>query len=129
MSYLLGVDAGNSKTVAVVAQTDGTVVGWARGGGGDIYVSETGALVAVMGAVDTALHMAAVSPQQLSASCLSLVGADWPEDFAFWQREVARRGLGERSLVVNDALGALRAGSPSGEGGSGGLRHGCGGGG
>ena len=33
----LGVDAGNSKTVAVLADAAGTVLGYGRGGCGDIY--------------------------------------------------------------------------------------------
>src|SRR6185312_1179927 len=37
MSYVLGVDAGNTKTVALVARLDGTVVGAGRAGCGDIY--------------------------------------------------------------------------------------------
>jgi N-acetylglucosamine kinase-like BadF-type ATPase len=54
MDYFLGVDAGNSKTVALVAQTDGTILGCGRGAGGDIYVSETGATAAVAEAVTQA---------------------------------------------------------------------------
>ena len=34
---VLGVDAGNSKTVALVAGPDGEVLGAGRGGPGDIY--------------------------------------------------------------------------------------------
>ena len=32
MSYVLGVDGGNSKTVALIARCDGTIVGAGRGG-------------------------------------------------------------------------------------------------
>ena len=110
--HFLGVDAGNSKTVALVADARGQICGWGRGDGGDIYVSEKGALGAVTTATQTALEMAGLAPGELEASCFSLVGADWPEDFTFWERETAARGYGERILVVNDALGALRAGTP-----------------
>lgn len=108
--YFLGVDAGNSKTIALVARSDGHILGWGRGGGGDIYVSETGALRAVDDAVGGALGRAGLEPSHLTASCLSLVGADWPEDFAFWGRAAAARGYGQVQ-VVNDAVGALRAGT------------------
>ena len=108
--YFLGVDSGNSKTVALVARADGRVVGWGRGGGGDIYVSEAEAVAAVTEAVAGALAAAGISASALTASCLSLVGADWPEDFAFWRLEAQKRGFA-RVLVVNDALGALRAGT------------------
>ena len=111
MTCVLGVDAGNSKTVALVADAAGRVLGWGRGGGGDIYVSEAAALTAVEAAVEGALRAARVRARDLGAACLSLVGADWPEDFAFWQREAELRGYGRNVTVVNDALGALRAGT------------------
>lgn len=111
MSCVLGVDAGNSKTVALVADPSGRVLGWGRGGGGDIYASEGVAVAAVVGAVEGALAAARRRAGDLSAACLSLVGADWPEDFAFWQQEAETRGYGGTVRVVNDALGALRAGT------------------
>jgi N-acetylglucosamine kinase-like BadF-type ATPase len=36
MSFVLGVDAGNTKTIAVLAGLDGRIVGSGRGGCGDI---------------------------------------------------------------------------------------------
>ena len=43
----------------------------------------------------------------------SLAGADWPEDFALLEAALRERlGLRVAPLVVNDALGALRGGSP-----------------
>ena len=110
--YFLGVDAGNSKTVALVADAAGHVLGWGRGGGGDIYVSEKGALASVTAAAEAALSRAEITPVELAASCFSLVGADWPEDFAFWERELTAGGYGKCVRVVNDALGAVRAGTP-----------------
>ena len=111
MKTFLGVDGGNSKTLALVAQEDGQVLGWGRGPSGDIYGSEAGAVEAVNAAVHGALNMAGLEAAHLHSSCFSLVGADWPEDFTFWQRETAARHYGEHILIVNDALGALRAGT------------------
>ena len=37
MQYVLGVDGGNTKTIAIVAALDGTILGTGRGGCGDIY--------------------------------------------------------------------------------------------
>lgn len=129
--YFLGVDAGNSKTVALVAAVDGRVVGWGRGGGGDIYASEARATAAVATAVTQALGAANLHLSDLRASCLSLVGADWPEDFTFWQREAGARGYGRKVQIVNDAIGALRAGTEGdgvaivcGTGAAVGARHG-----
>jgi N-acetylglucosamine kinase-like BadF-type ATPase len=44
--YLLGVDGGNTKTIALVARSDGAIVGAGRAGCSDVYgaASEEAAL-------------------------------------------------------------------------------------
>jgi N-acetylglucosamine kinase-like BadF-type ATPase len=118
MGFVLGVDGGNTKTIALVAQLDGTLAGAARAGCGDIYGagSAASALGEIERAVLAALAQAGAQPADLAAGVFSLAGADWPEDFALLEREMLARGLGARVLVVNDAIGALRAGSPDGLG-------------
>ena len=37
MTYVLGVDVGNTKTIALAVGREGTIVGAGRGGCGDIY--------------------------------------------------------------------------------------------
>ncbi|MEF2277226.1 BadF/BadG/BcrA/BcrD ATPase family protein [Deinococcus sp. YIM 134068] len=113
---VLGIDAGNTKTVALVADPSGRVLGWGRGGGGNIYVSKREALAALDRAVLGALEMAGVRSQDLCAAVLSATGADWPEDFALLGAELEARGWGRTRQVVNDAVGALHAASPSGTG-------------
>jgi len=111
---VLGVDGGNTKTVAVVARHDGRVLGQARGGATDIHAgaSPEGPLAELTRVVSEAMGQASVTAQDIDATAFSLAGADWPEDFPLLEREiVARLGLGA-PLVVNDALGALRSGSP-----------------
>lgn len=115
---MLGVDAGNSKTVALVAIPDGRVVGAGRSGCGDISnraVGAAAALANVAAAVDDALREAGVAAPELAAAAFSMAGADWPEDFAFLRAELRAR-WGGAPLVVNDAVGALRGGSPQGTG-------------
>ena len=118
MRYILGVDGGNTKTIALVAGLDGAIVGAGRGGCGDIYgaASEDAALAAVEHAVAEALSMAGVRRDALVAGVFSMAGADWPEDFDLLQTAMEQRGFGRRILVVNDAIGGLRAGSPDGMG-------------
>ena len=114
MSHVLGVDAGNTKTVALVARLDGTIVGSGRAGCGDIYgaVSEAAALTAVTSAVHAALGTAQVDHARLVAGAFNMAGADWPEDFDFIHAAMLERGFGQIVTVVNDAVGALWAGSP-----------------
>jgi N-acetylglucosamine kinase-like BadF-type ATPase len=119
MTYVLGVDGGNTKTIALVARLDGTITGVGRGRCGDIYSKNYGPVGAVREialAVHEALSAAGAQPEEVSVGAFSMAGADWPEDFALLEREIGRLGFGRRTVVVNDALGALRAGSPDGTG-------------
>jgi len=115
---LLGVDAGNTKTLALVSRLDGTIVGSGRSGCGDIYgaASEEEAVAAIEDAACTALGAARARSSDLRAACFSLAGADWPEDIEFLTKAMRSRGLGREATIVNDALGALRAGSEDGTG-------------
>jgi len=118
MGYVLGVDGGNTKTVAMVGRLNGAIVGVGRSGCSDIYEASSpeAALAEVENAVAAALRMAGVGISALAASAFSMAGADWPDDFEFLGSSLAQRGFGGRVIVVNDGLGALRAGSPDGTG-------------
>lgn len=118
MDLVLGVDGGNTKTIALVATCDGQIVGSGRGGNSDIYGagSPEAALAALDGAMSAALKAAGVEPAQLAAAAFSLAGADWPEDFALLEAALRQRGFTRRLQVVNDGVGGLRAGSPDGYG-------------
>lgn len=126
VSFVLGVDAGNTKTIALVARLDGTIVGAGRSGCGDIYGAGAGvaygtgsaelALAAVEEAVRAALAMAGLEATALLAGGFSMAGADWPEDRAFLRTALAACGFGRAVVVVHDSFGPLRAGSPAGTG-------------
>lgn len=118
MNYVLGVDGGNTKTLALVARDDGVISGTGRAGCGDIYgaTSPAAAIGEIVRAVEAALTEAGIQRTELTASVFSLAGADWPEDFCLLEEAMRRRGYGRSLVVVNDAMGALRAGSPDGTG-------------
>lgn len=118
MTYFLGVDAGNTKTIALVAAAEGTILGWGRGGCGDIYGASTpeAAIAQIEHAVESALEKANLSTEDIAFGAFSLAGADWYSDFEFLQGEMTKRGYGKQIRVYNDAIGALRAGSPDGTG-------------
>ena len=116
MNLVLGIDAGNTKTVALVADASGRVLGWGRAGRGNIYVSKRDALAAIDKAALAALAAAGARPDGLASAVLSATGADWPEDVQLLTAELARRGWGKARAVVNDAVGALRAASLDGTG-------------
>jgi N-acetylglucosamine kinase-like BadF-type ATPase len=115
MSFVLAVDGGNTKTLAAVAGADGRTVGAGKGGSSDIYNAPEPdvAIDAIEAAAREALMRAGVAPADLRAAVFSLAGADWPEDFTLLEGALRERlALPTPPLVVNDALGALRAGSP-----------------
>lgn len=116
---VLGIDAGNSKTVALVATSGGEIVGAARSGPGDISNPETGvegALNEIAGAAEAALRSAGAAPERLGGRAFALAGADWPEDTALLRERLGAHPWGRDALIVNDALGALRAGTADGFG-------------
>jgi len=117
-TLLLGVDGGNTKTVAVVAKADGTILGAGRAGRSDIYNTpcENDAVQEVQQAVLAATAAAGVTSAAIVSSVFSMAGADWPEDVNFLTNKFRELALGRSVHVVNDAIGALRAGTPDGIG-------------
>jgi N-acetylglucosamine kinase-like BadF-type ATPase len=117
-SLVLGVDAGNTKTLALVTDLNGRVVGSGRAGCGDIYASTPAdALAELDRAIGMAGREAGTQPDAILGAGFSLAGADWPEDYAFLEASLARHvAPSAKIVIVNDALGALRAGSADGDG-------------
>ncbi|MDV6375457.1 N-acetylglucosamine kinase [Deinococcus arenicola] len=115
-NLVLGIDAGNTKTIALIADAAGQVLGWGRSGSSNIYVRPARALAALKTAVERARNSAGLTNAPLSALTLSAAGADWPEDFEELNARLQVWNWAARSAVVNDAVGALRAGSLHGTG-------------
>ncbi|MDA8359835.1 MAG: hypothetical protein M0Z95_26850 [Actinomycetota bacterium] len=117
---VLALDGGNTKSVAVVATSEGDILGSAAVDGcGDIYgaVSEDAALTVLSEVAHQAMQSAGVRAGHIALMTASLAGADWPEDFALYRRELRRRvGLSKEVHVMNDGLGPLRLGNSSGTG-------------
>lgn len=115
----LGVDAGNSKTAALVGDAHGQVVGEGRAGNGDIYGADSpaAAVEAVVAAVTEAIASAGVTAADVTGAAFRLAGIDWPEDETFWRECASVRFPGlRRCSFGNDGLAAIRCGEPSGVG-------------
>ncbi|MBK8021405.1 MAG: hypothetical protein IPK19_08220 [Chloroflexi bacterium] len=80
MTLLLGVDGGNTKTIAILAAEDGTILGAGRSGCSDIYgaPSPAAAVEELERSVDAALTEAGRARSEVMTACFSLAGADWP---------------------------------------------------
>jgi len=113
--FVLGIDAGGTKTVCQLADEDGRLLAEARGAGANLQAG--GELE-----VEKALH--AVIAEALGASravrpaaiCCGMAGVDRPEDIAVVRGILTRIGHHADLLVVNDALIALEAGAPGAAG-------------
>lgn len=116
---VLGVDGGNTKTIAVAVASDGEVVGAATGGCTDVYgaVSAEAALAELESVIRAACDEADVDVAEVAAATLSLAGADWPEDHDFLATELSSRlPLPRAPIVMNDSLGPLDIGTENGVG-------------
>jgi N-acetylglucosamine kinase-like BadF-type ATPase len=112
MSRILGVDGGNSKTLAVVGDEQGLIVGVSRVAGSNHQGHGLEEAVArVRAAGEEALQMAGLRPQDVDAAYYALAGADLPEDFEMLRPALQRLPFGEPVGLNNDSMASLRSGS------------------
>src|SRR5438094_1249721 len=107
--HVLGIDAGGTKTVCLLADERGMIVSEGRGPGANLLAAgELGVEKVLHEVMETAIGDRAITP---AAICLGIAGVD-REDEARTVRAIMRRiGYKSRILVVNDALVALVAGA------------------
>jgi glucosamine kinase len=107
--HVLGLDAGGTKTVCLLADARGRILAEGRGPGANLHVAGELAVEKVLHEVmETAIGDRAITPD---AICLGIAGVD-RDDEARTVRAIMRRiGHKSRVLVVNDALVALVAGA------------------
>jgi N-acetylglucosamine kinase-like BadF-type ATPase len=107
--YVLGIDAGGTKTVCYLADAKGTIVGEGRGTGANLQAQGELELEKVLhDVIEQAIGERAILPV---AACLGLAGVDRAEDARIVRGIMRRLGFRSRTLVVNDALIALVAGA------------------
>jgi len=106
--HVLGLDAGGSKTVGVLADDRGATVGEARGPGANLQgAGEAGVERVLRAVVDQALGGRGIVP---AAICLGIAGVDRRDEARAATAILGRISASSRALVVNDALIALVAG-------------------
>ncbi len=110
MVHVLGIDAGGTKTVCLLADQDGRVIAEARRGGANLQaVGELQVEKVLHEVMEEAIGDRDIVP---AAICLGIAGVDRPDDSATVAAIMRRIGYKARILVVNDALVALEAGAP-----------------
>jgi N-acetylglucosamine kinase-like BadF-type ATPase len=113
--HVLGIDAGGTKTVCLLADEQGAILSVGRGPGANLQVAGELAVEKVLHHVmDTALN--GRHDGRPRAVCLGIAGVDRDEDSRIVSAIMRRISPGSRVLVVNDALVALEAGAPGSPG-------------
>ncbi len=114
MFHVLGIDAGGTKTVCLLADEHGTLVSETRSTGANLQAAGELQVEKVLHEVmEEAIGDRPIMP---TAICLGIAGVDRPDDAAVVRGIMKRIGYKARVLVVNDALVALEAGAPGEEG-------------
>jgi N-acetylglucosamine kinase-like BadF-type ATPase len=116
-AVILGIDAGGSKTRALVGRVDGQVIGSGEAGPANYQsTGQAAAFEALDLAVRRALEEAGARAEQVASLCLGAAGMDRPEDFSVFQGWAAGAFPLARLRLVNDARIVLAAGTPAGWG-------------
>jgi N-acetylglucosamine kinase-like BadF-type ATPase len=112
MNYVIGIDGGGTKTLALLAGLDGHVI--ARSASGPSNYNAVG-FESACAALESAIRMVRQNhPGAVSALCLGLAGAGRPDDIEQFQRWAIGKFPGTAVKIVNDAEILLAAGSPTG---------------
>ena len=117
MIYVLGLDAGGTKTSAVVLDDARHERGRGLGGPGNYHsAGAEGTLAAIREATGGALAQAGLPAGRLGAACFAMSGVDRPADRAVAEG-FARAALpGVPTVVCNDAVAAVYSGVGKAEG-------------
>jgi N-acetylglucosamine kinase-like BadF-type ATPase len=112
MAYVLGIDAGGSKTLALLADREGRILDQSRSGSANLRSQGEEEVERVLAQVVAALG----PPRPLVATCLGMAGIDRAHDKERMTTLLRRLGIEGQILVENDAQVALAAGTSDGVG-------------
>ena len=118
MRYALGVDGGATKTMAVVGDERGNVLGVGLGGPTNYQITGLDMAMEHLGAaVSSALEAAKLSLTDISQAVFGMAGADFPIDFENLKKGISGLYPDLRAEIVNDTWVGFRAGTalPYGE--------------
>lgn len=112
MRYVIGIDAGGTKTIGLLADETGQVLAEVRGSGANLQTHGELEVEKVFDDIVEALAQG----RTISAVGLGIAGVDRPHDEAVIRGILRRLGHRDNVRVVNDAAIALVAGAPDGVG-------------
>jgi N-acetylglucosamine kinase-like BadF-type ATPase len=108
MRHVIGIDAGGTKTVGLLADETGAVLRDSRAGAANLVMQgELGVEKVIFEVID-----ALDPPPGVDAICLGIAGADRPASLELMAGVLGRLGFRRHVRVASDALIALAAGAP-----------------
>ena len=107
--HVIGIDAGGTKTVCLLADERGVILSEARGPGANLHAAGEHAVERVLR--DLIAEAIGGRPIVPAAMCLGIAGVDREDEMRTVRAVMGRIGHESRVLVVNDALIALTAGA------------------
>ncbi len=117
MKYFLGVDAGGTKTHALIADETGEAVGFGLGGPGSWEIVGYDGLTKNLHDVTTqALEMAKINLSQIAGTGMGLAGYDWPSQRQAHLDAIQPLKLTGALEIVNDTTLGILAGAAEGWG-------------
>ena len=107
--HVLGIDAGGTKTIALLADAEGRIIGEGRAGPANL---QTEGELEVEKILHTVIERATEGRHLAPAAvCLGIAGVDRQDDALIIRDVMRRMGFRTNALIVNDALIALVAGA------------------
>jgi len=107
--HVIGIDAGGTKTVCLLADERGMILSEGRGPGANLHAAGEDAVEQVLrDVIAEAIGSRRIVP---AAICLGIAGVDREDEMRTVRAVMGRIGHESRVLIVNDALIALTAGA------------------
>ena len=117
MKYFLGVDVGGTKSHALIADENGQVIGFGRGGPGNWEGVGYPGLQAVLATITAqAFDMAGIERAQIAGAGFGIAGFDWPSQRQPHLEVIQTLGLNCPVELFNDAALGIPAGTQEGWG-------------
>jgi N-acetylglucosamine kinase-like BadF-type ATPase len=110
-NYFLGVDAGATKSHALISDEKGQVVGFGQAGSGNPdWVGQEGFAAILDETLSQALSSGGVGRRQIAGAGFGVAGYDWPSQKTAMLDSIAKLELQCPVELVNDSLIGLMAG-------------------
>jgi N-acetylglucosamine kinase-like BadF-type ATPase len=106
--YVIGIDGGATKTIAIFGSADGKILGRGRGGpSNDHNVGASGAIESIKCAVSEAKLQAGVGTAEIAVVALAAIDSSGDERVA--TRFARKTSIARRIFVVHDSIAYLQA--------------------